>query len=50
MTQVNFAIRMDKEILSNEGVIFEYVIQKCITERENRNIVKLGNAEMLKSA
>lgn len=50
MTQINLAIRVDKEIFGNEGFIFEHVIQKSVTEREYREIVKLRNAEMLKSA
>lgn len=50
MTQINLPIRMNKEIFRNEGAIFEHVVQKSITEREYREIVKLGNAEMLKSA
>lgn len=49
MAQVNVAFGVDEEILVNEGVIFEHVVQKGIAEREYREVVKLGNALMLRS-
>lgn len=49
MAQVNVAFGVDEEILVNERVIFEHVVQKGIAEREYREVVKLGNALMLRS-